>query len=190
MDLYKDIQIMALADVINETDEFVMRRIMSWYSQTYHTPLHVVETLPFVEVLRWYYEDTFNDLGEFEREEKIRELTETDKDRETRELKELQDKESEYAAERRFAQKSVKGEQLPDNVRKAQEKLMASKKSPLQPIAKAVENTTKLLKDLPQPTDLIADSWDSMDDLPAITDLPDSFLGSDSMVPTDKKDEW
>jgi predicted nuclease with TOPRIM domain len=190
VDLYKCVQLNALSDVINEPEEFIMRRIMAWYSQTYHTPLHVVEELPFLEILRWYYEDQYSDLGEYERQEKIKELLETEEDRKKRVKKEKREKEEELSSERKFLEHSKEKPQLPENIRRAQAKLLEAAKGQMKPLAKAVDATTKLLKDLPQPTDLISDDWGPMEELPEIKELPEGLLGDDMISAAKKKNEW
>lgn len=42
--------------------EFSRRSIFRWYSKTFNTPLHVVNTLPIFDVFQAYYEDHYCDL--------------------------------------------------------------------------------------------------------------------------------
>lgn len=62
-DLIKNIQINALYDIENPTWMFQYRGICRWYSEKFHTALHVVEwDLTPEEILRHYYEDILGDL--------------------------------------------------------------------------------------------------------------------------------
>ena len=43
-------------------NDYRIRKIMRWYSEKYHTPLHVVDTLPRHDVLVAYFESTYESL--------------------------------------------------------------------------------------------------------------------------------
>jgi len=66
MDQFKALQILALKEVTSETPsaDFQLRSIFRWYSKTFHTPLHVVYTLPEYDILQAYYEDIYEELNE------------------------------------------------------------------------------------------------------------------------------
>jgi hypothetical protein len=42
--------------------DYSMRYISRWYSEKFHTPLHVVDTLPRHDVLLAYYESVFGEM--------------------------------------------------------------------------------------------------------------------------------
>jgi pterin-4a-carbinolamine dehydratase len=56
MDEVAAIQAIALKAVINEEPAFLFRRVLRWYSTTFHTPLHVAEDLPLDYVLGHFFE--------------------------------------------------------------------------------------------------------------------------------------
>lgn len=59
------VRLIALRDVVLADDaRYHLRRKMRWYAMTFHTPLHVVETLPVLDVLRHYYEAQYEALEE------------------------------------------------------------------------------------------------------------------------------
>jgi len=82
MDLLASIQFQALRDVYlygkgKESDpEYTLRKMFRWYSKTFHTPLHIVETLPFTDVLQAWWEEKYEEMTpedlEHEREEILR----------------------------------------------------------------------------------------------------------------------
>lgn len=54
------IQVLAFRDVLCETAGYRIRRMQRWYSQTFSTPLHVVEhDIPLLNVLQHYFEYQF-----------------------------------------------------------------------------------------------------------------------------------
>lgn len=65
----------AMARVISDSYEDVMRRIRRWYARHYYTPLHLVENKPDEEVLIEYFEHNFEEMNEEERSSKIKELS-------------------------------------------------------------------------------------------------------------------
>lgn len=87
MELLKALQLRALRHVVLDTKdrEYYLRHIFRWYSKTFHTPLHIVSTLPLVDVLTAYFEERFEDMDEDERHEELVRLTETDEERRARE---------------------------------------------------------------------------------------------------------
>ncbi len=70
MDYYSALRLLALREVVNasrtrprDADQYYpLRRIFRAYSEKYHTPLHVVETLPLDDVLQNYWEGQFEDM--------------------------------------------------------------------------------------------------------------------------------
>lgn len=77
MDYFSALRLQALA-AIQKPDEAANRRyIYRWYSKTFHTPLHIVEELDPEDVYTAFYESTYEDMTDVERETEIRELLET-----------------------------------------------------------------------------------------------------------------
>jgi hypothetical protein len=62
---FRAIQMLAAAEVVAESGrkspEYHIRRIMRAYSERFHTPLHVVETLSLADVLQHYYESDYEE---------------------------------------------------------------------------------------------------------------------------------
>ncbi len=87
------IRIIALRDVwlrhINKADDpdYNRRKIFMYYSVHFNTPLHVVESLPLLDVLRAYWEHSYGALSEDDLEAAVRQAALTDE-----ELKGLDDK--------------------------------------------------------------------------------------------------
>jgi hypothetical protein len=67
VDLLAAIQILALRNTIKFDEgaadhEYALRRIFRWYSKTFYTALHVVETLPLEDILRAWWEQKYEDM--------------------------------------------------------------------------------------------------------------------------------
>jgi hypothetical protein len=62
-DIYLLLKTQALHDTINKTDAYFYRKIIRWYSNTFHTPLKQVETLDWYEILQHYYEHNYDQLN-------------------------------------------------------------------------------------------------------------------------------
>lgn len=86
--LLDSIQILALKAVREEDAEYRLRFIYRWYSETFNTPLHVVEDLPTEDVLRHFFERRFEEIPEDKLLEAVQELLETVDERKSRLLKE------------------------------------------------------------------------------------------------------
>jgi len=80
MDGVRDLQTLALHAVLKKTGAYNLRYIFRWYSQRFHTPLHVVEALPLEDVLRHYYECEYEDLEPHEIANAIKLLSLTDEE--------------------------------------------------------------------------------------------------------------
>ena len=87
-DLLQSLQILALDAVVRPDWNAVYRQICREYSRKFHTPLHVVEELPHIDVLTHYYEDLYDGMDERERERLAYIVTETAEERLTREARE------------------------------------------------------------------------------------------------------
>lgn len=69
MDIVRALRLVALRNVLipDKADEdYGIRRIMRWYSKTFHTPLHVVEDLPLDDILLAYWEEHYEELSDAE----------------------------------------------------------------------------------------------------------------------------
>lgn len=66
LEYYKALQVLALREVIKKepSPAYRMRQIFRWYSETFHTPLHLVEELPLFDIMRHYYEANYEKLKE------------------------------------------------------------------------------------------------------------------------------
>jgi hypothetical protein len=71
-----DIRASSMHSVVNEDSAYTLRYIFRWYSRTFATPLHVVESLPMEDVLRTYYEVRYEEMEEHDREAEIARLIE------------------------------------------------------------------------------------------------------------------
>lgn len=101
------VQLIALRSVVKPDGDYFVRRICRWYSREFHTPLHEVEELPLDYVLTQYFESTFEDMEEDERQERIDKLLEPEgKRRERIYQEELEEMEMEEFA--RFTEEQAK----------------------------------------------------------------------------------
>jgi primosomal protein N' len=79
--LIRERQILALAEVLSDTPspEYALRRIFRAYSERFHTPLHMVDDIPLVDVLTHYYETVFEQMSEGDEaaQTELEELTKT-----------------------------------------------------------------------------------------------------------------
>lgn len=75
MDLYRDLRLLALANVLAEDDsEYSIRKVFRWYSKEFFTPLHMVEDLPLDEIMTHYYESHYEALEGQDVQEEISQL--------------------------------------------------------------------------------------------------------------------
>ena len=84
MNYYLALRLQALQSVLVPDEEANLRHIFRWYSRTFHTPLHTVEELPLEDVLRSFYEQSYEELSEEDRKTELRELLETPEERKAR----------------------------------------------------------------------------------------------------------
>lgn len=66
MDFYDALRVQALHDVLTHGPEYSLRHIFRWYSKVFHTPLHLVSSVPTEDILVAYFEEHFEDLLEGE----------------------------------------------------------------------------------------------------------------------------
>jgi hypothetical protein len=92
VDLLQALRLDALAGVLiepkgeltEEDRQRFLRRIFRWYSREFATPLHIVESLPVIDVLRHYYEAKVDAMDEDALEAERKLLIETDDERRAR----------------------------------------------------------------------------------------------------------
>jgi hypothetical protein len=80
MDLLQAIRLIAMQSVVKPDYEAFLRHVFRWYSREFATPLHEVEDLPIEEILLHYYEYSFEQLDEHERDLQISELLKSDEE--------------------------------------------------------------------------------------------------------------
>ena len=79
---------LAMHGVVNGTGEYNIRYIFRWYSKEFHTPLHVVETIPMEDILQNYFECNYERMSEFERKLEIERLLMSDEELQAQKIKE------------------------------------------------------------------------------------------------------
>lgn len=138
MDRVRAIQIIALKEVLskNQSAEFQLRSVSRWYSKTFHTPLHVVETLPEFDVLQAYFEDQYEDLnssneGQAQIQKLLEDLAKTDEELELEAKRQDEDDVWAYKEEKiaKASESSNDSATLAKNKKKAKEKLDRDRKA-------------------------------------------------------------
>ncbi len=76
----KELKEIALANVSDPTTEYFYRYMCRWYSKTFHTPLHVVFTLPPQEIALAYFEEGYEAMDEEDRFEDMMKAIDPDFD--------------------------------------------------------------------------------------------------------------
>jgi hypothetical protein len=105
VETFRAIQIEALVQVLaahkDKDTEYHIRRIMRTYSARFHTPLHQVMELPFLDVMRHYFESEYEELEDEQLEEERRRLTETPEEKIARSMESESDsvEDDEYVRE-------------------------------------------------------------------------------------------
>ena len=64
-DHIRSIRLIALNNAISKDflpDDAIWRRIARYYSKNFNTPLHLIDTLPRLDVIQTYYEDVYESL--------------------------------------------------------------------------------------------------------------------------------
>lgn len=62
MNEFESIRILALRSVVKDTPDYRLRHIFRWYSEKFHTALHLVDDLPIENILEAWYECEFETL--------------------------------------------------------------------------------------------------------------------------------
>lgn len=86
MDYDSALRILALKAVRDPDMAAHTRYIHRWYSKTFHTPLHLVAELDPQDVYTAYYEATFEEMSEEERERELAEILETPEEKKAKAL--------------------------------------------------------------------------------------------------------
>lgn len=81
MNHYDALKLLALRAVMKPDSDAHFRSICRWYSITFHTPLHLVDDLPEEDILVAYYEKTYEDMEDPDREELLKVLLETEEEK-------------------------------------------------------------------------------------------------------------
>jgi hypothetical protein len=75
MDLVEATQLQALLAVENQDNDFLLRRIIRWFSTTFHTPINVVEDMSLESVLQHFFEHSFDTMDKRQRNKIVRDLS-------------------------------------------------------------------------------------------------------------------
>jgi len=93
---YEALRLRAMRSVLKPDSDYQIRNVLRWYSKTYHTPLHFVETLPLEAIFTAFYEEQYEKMSEEDREAELQALLETDEQRIAREKRKDEEEASEY----------------------------------------------------------------------------------------------
>jgi hypothetical protein len=96
------IRLVALRNVLDEPDEYVIRKICRWYSRTLCTPIAEVYRLPWDHVLLHYFESQYEGMDEGELAEERLLLLETNEERDAREMQAEKKKSAESVSDDKF----------------------------------------------------------------------------------------
>ena len=152
MNYDRAIRILALASATaqNPAPEYSLRRIFRWYSEKFHTPLHVIDDLPLHDVLthyyEWHVEQILDDEDALNKE--ISELTATPE--EIRAQKMLRDRETynDFSFE-----KEVRTEAAKQQVEAKKEALIEAQKPP-KPVVFSAPDPSRQAIQINEPPDI------------------------------------
>lgn len=135
MDLVAAIQILALHDVLTESEGFRLRSMHRWYSREFHEPLSFVESsVPLPKILQAFFEERFKDLEPDKLEEVKKLVLESDEQRAERLMKEdiqaANEEEFHKALEREAAALKARGQGSPLSARPPTSPMMPESKLP------------------------------------------------------------
>lgn len=152
----RDLRLQAMHDVVREPEVYNLRHIFRWYSQTFHTPLHLVEHLPIQDILQHYYETQYEDLDPIQRRTEIEYLLLSPAVLQIRRMEE----DAEDAEAWEFAQQAAAAAEHRKPV-----------EEPERPVHPIDERIAKLRADLKPPEEIPAPETQ----LPAGSKLPEGF---------------
>lgn len=100
-----------------------MRRIFRWYSERFHTPLHLVEDIPLTDILQAFFEVQYEELDPEERHNLAIHLLETPEERAQRELADKSSEEAFIRMTSEAAKKQLEKKVVKDQLTQAKEAL-------------------------------------------------------------------
>lgn len=149
IDYYSALRLHAIRAVQKPDIDSNLRYIHRWYSKTFHTPLHVVADLDPEDILTAFYETTYEDMSEEDREQEIRELLETDEEKSAR----LRAKDEERADAYEFAKHTAEEERRKEDQKRLKDLELKEKRKfqqvPEAALPKPMTTAMKDLKELP-----------------------------------------
>ncbi len=82
LDFYKALRVLAFSEAraTTSSNAYALRKVLRWYSKTFATPLHVVETLPVDDILQHYYESLYEDMDLEDEARELADLVMTEKE--------------------------------------------------------------------------------------------------------------
>lgn len=131
-DRIEAIRIRALRAVWRPDHEALMRRIFRWYSEKYHTPLHLVQDLPEEDILQTWFEVQYQELPPEERHNLAIFLLEDESERRAREADNKNSDEEFYLRTQQKALEQKKKGDLKSRVAEMKKRLeaLAGQKNP------------------------------------------------------------
>lgn len=151
MNYYLALRLQALNAVLDPDEDANLRHIFRWYSRTFHTPLQAVEEIPVDDVLQAFYEQSYEDLSEEERQTELKTLLETPEDKRLR----LRAQDEEQAEAFEFARYTAEEERRKEEKKKLSDiqpegnKAFQVRKIPEATLPKSQPMDLKGLKELP-----------------------------------------
>lgn len=88
MDVLEAVKAKALRAVLQPDGEYHGRYVRRWYSRTFHTPLHIVEDLPMLDLFEHFYECQYEEMDPEKRKNALDIILETEEQRKHRMLEE------------------------------------------------------------------------------------------------------
>lgn len=81
MSYLENLKKISLLAILRPDDSAWLRSIFRWYSKTFHTPLHITESLPKEHILQTYFESTFEEMSEEDLKAELEYILETPEER-------------------------------------------------------------------------------------------------------------
>jgi hypothetical protein len=152
------LRIIALRNVIKGDDEYFLRRVFRFYSETFHTPLHMVPDLPLDDVILTYYETHFEKLEPKDLETERLAVIESPEDLRARQMEEDRDDADVFET-----LKEIAAEQTAEAVNLDQMRL-PKKTSPIHALQKLVNDVGLATEELRKPDNNIDMRFDDLDE--------------------------
>lgn len=176
IDYFSSLRLLAIRAVQKPDADSNLRYIHRWYSKTFHTPLHIVSELDPEDVLTAFYETTYEDMEDNERNQEIAELLETDAER----TKRLRAKDEARADSFEFAKFTAEEERRKEDRKRLKDLELKDSRRPFQqavPETSLPRTPLKDLKELPPDIEMKFTSAETFDEL----------LEDDNMMPGSKR---